>query len=155
MPFQTRGLAPEDFLPLFDLPDQALRERGIHRVRADEPDAYPCRVSLRRATVGECLLLLHHIHQPNPLSPYRAGGPIFVGQAEQAGHYQGELPPILRDRVLSLRAYDADALIVDAAVAEARLVEETIEQFLARPEVCHVDAHFAGRGCFGARIERA
>ena len=154
MSFQIRGLDPALFQPLFDLDDDALLAIGARRVRADEADAYPCRVSLKRAAVGEELLLLNHVHQPNPASPYRASGPIFVGLSE-TGSYQGELAPILRDRLLSLRAYDGEALIVDAEVAEGDQVVALIERFLSNPEVAHVDAHFARRGCFGARIERA
>ena len=64
------------------------------------------------------------------------------------------MPPILRDRLLSLRAYDGEALIVDAEVGEGDQVLGLIERFLSNPGVAHVDAHFARRGCFAARIER-
>jgi hypothetical protein len=140
---------------LFSLDDAELAALGVHRVRADEPGAYPCRVSLKRAELGEELLLLNHVHQLDPASPYRAGGPIFVSRALEAGFYRDELAPILRDRLLSLRAYDANALIVDAEVAEGDEGERVIERFLADPAVSHVDAHFARRGCFAARVERA
>ncbi|MGO4573882.1 DUF1203 domain-containing protein [Microvirga sp. 2TAF3] len=103
---------------------------------------------------GEELLLVNHVHQPMPSSPYRASGPIFVSRSAGTGHYRNELPPMLRDRFLSLRAYDSNALIVDADVAEGRAVLDVIERFLGNPNVAHVDAHFARRGCFGARIER-
>ncbi|MFC4173148.1 DUF1203 domain-containing protein [Microvirga sp. GCM10011540] len=155
MPFQVRGIDPQPFQPLFRLSDEALAAQGIIRVKADEPDAYPCRVALARVRKGEELLLVHYMHQSNPASPYRAGGPIFVSRgAEEPAHYRGELPPALRDRLLSLRAYDADALIVDAEVAEGNEVSAVIQRFLARPDVAHVDAHFARRGCFAGRIER-
>lgn len=155
MPFQCRGLDPSPFQPLFLLPDADLARQGIRRVRADEADAYPCRVSLKRVEEGEELLLLHFAHQQDPSSPYRASGPIFVSRgADQAACYRGELPPILRDRLLSLRAYDREALIVDAEVAEGPAVPDLIARFLSNPTVAHVDAHFARRGCFGARIER-
>ena len=153
MSFRIRGLDAAAFGPLFSLEDHELEAVGARRVRADEPDAYPCRVSLRRAEVGDELLLLNHVHQPNPTSPYRASGPIFVSRSE-TGSYHGELPPILRDRLLSLRAYDGGALIVDAEVGEGDQALGLIERFLADPKVAHVDAHFARRGCFAARIER-
>jgi hypothetical protein len=153
MSFRIRGLDAAAFAPLFSLQDHELEALGARRVRADGPDAYPCRVSLKRAAAGEELLLLNHVHQPNPASPYRASGPIFVSLSE-TGSYRGELPPILRDRLLSLRAYDGEALIVDAEVGEGDQVLGLIERFLANPQVAHVDAHFARRGCFAARIER-
>ncbi|MCG7391414.1 DUF1203 domain-containing protein [Microvirga sp. ACRRW] len=153
--FQMHGLEAEPFAALFRLSDAELKAIGAQRVYADEADAYPCRISLTRVPVGEELLLLSHVHQPTASSPYRASGPIFVSRSAATGHYRGELAPILRNRLLSLRAYDVAALIVDAEVAEGDAVAEVIERFLSNPQVSHVDAHFARRGCFAARIERA
>ncbi|MEZ0171525.1 DUF1203 domain-containing protein [Microvirga sp. TS319] len=155
MTFQMRGLEAETFAPLFRLSDDELQAIGAQRVHADEADAYPCRISLTRVAVGEELILLNHVHQPDPSSPYRASGPIFVSRSGATGHYRGELAPILRNSLLSLRAYDRAHLIVDAEVAEGDAVIRVIERFLADPQVAHVDAHFARRGCFAARIERA
>jgi hypothetical protein len=154
MPFQIRGLEADAFSNLFSLDEQGLATIGAQRIIADEADAYPCRVSLTRVAEGEELLLLNHIHQPTPTSPYRASGPIFVSRASEAGAYTNELAPVLKDRLLSLRAYDADALIVDAEVGENGQVLELIERFFSNPQIAHIDAHFARRGCFAARIER-
>ena len=44
--------------------------------------------------------------------------------------------------------------MVDAEVAEGGEVLGLIDRFLADPNVAHVDAHFARRGCFAARFER-
>jgi Protein of unknown function (DUF1203) len=155
MSFQCRGIDPQPFRPLFLLSDDELARRGAIRVVADAPDAYPCRVALERVREGEELLLVHYAHQPIPASPYRAGGPIFVSRdARQPARYRDELPPAFRDRLLSLRAYDREALIVDAEVAEGNEVPALIDRFLSRPDVAHVDAHFARRGCFAGRIER-
>jgi hypothetical protein len=156
MSFIVRGLDPKPFRPLFDLSEDGLAAHGARRVRADQADAYPCRVSLRRVEEGEELLLLNHVHQGRASSPYRASGPIFVGRsAEAPAVFEGETPPMLRDRLLSLRAYDAQAFIVEAEVAEGPAVEDTIRRFLARPGVAVIDLHFARRGCFAARVERA
>jgi hypothetical protein len=156
MSFIVRGLDPQPFRPLFALSDDALAAHGARRVRADQDDAYPCRVSLRRVGEGEELLLLNHVHQDRASSPYRASGPIFVGRSAQApALFEGCLPPMLRDRLLSLRAYDASAFILDAEVAEGPAVEEAIRRFLADPAVAVVDLHFARRGCFAARVGRA
>ncbi len=155
MSFRVRGLDAQDFMPLFSLSEDGLAAIGARRIEADEADAYPCRVSLKRAEKGEELLLINHVHQPTPTSPYRASGPIFVSRSAETGFYRDELPPILRNRLLSLRAYDAEALIVDAEVGEGEEVLRLIERFFADPQVAHIDAHFARRGCFGARIERS
>ncbi len=155
MPFHVRGLEADAFADLFRLADGELAAIGARRVYADEADAYPCRVSLTRVAVGQELLLLYYAHLTTSTSPYRAAGPIFVSRSAETGDYRGELPPMLRDRLLSLRAYDANAFIVDAEVAEGAEVVSLIERFLADPAVAHVDAHFARRGCFAARIERS
>jgi hypothetical protein len=154
MTFHIRGLDAEAFAPLFQLDEAELKAVGARRVVADASDMYPCRIALRRVGEGEELLLLNHAHQTNPASPYRSAGPIFVSRSARTGSYRGELPPMLRDRLLSLRAYDNKAFIVDAEVAEGGDVLRLIERFLADPKVAHVDAHFARRGCFAARIER-
>jgi hypothetical protein len=154
MLFSIRGLEARAFADLFRLTDNELAALGARRVLADEADAFPCRVSLERVSVGSELLLLNHAHQRTTTSPYRASGPIYVSRNADTGYYRSELPPILRDRLLSLRAYDADAIMVDAEVAEGEEVLGLVERFLANANVTHVDAHFARRGCFAARIER-
>jgi len=155
MTFQMRGLEAEAFAPLFQLSDRDLATIGARRVYADEEDAYPCRISLTRVPVGEELLLLNHVHLPAASSPYRASGPIFVSRSARTGFFRGELAPMLQNSLLSLRAYDEGALMVEAEVAEGDAVIGIVERFLADPQVAHVDAHFARRGCFAARIERA
>jgi len=154
MSFHIRGLDPELFAHLFQLNEKDLETIGAQRVYADADDAYPCRVSLTRVAKGEELLLLNHARQTTSTSPCRAGGPIFVSRNAKEGKYQDELPPILRNRLLSLRAYDANAFIVEAEVAEGDEAIRMINQFLADPNVAYVDVHFARPGCFAARVER-
>jgi hypothetical protein len=154
MTFLIRGLDPKPFVPLFDLSSEALAARGAQRTTADQSDAYPCRVALRRVAKGEELLLLHHVHLPVESSPYRSGGPIFVSRSATQGTFEDELPPMLRDRLVSLRAYDERAFMIDAEVAEGLAVETTLRRFLNNPAVAQVDIHFARRGCFAARARR-
>ena len=71
------GLSPTPFQALFDLSDEELAARGAARRIADEPHAFPCRVSLEDAAVGEELLLLPFRHH-DCRSPYQAAGPIYV-----------------------------------------------------------------------------
>jgi hypothetical protein len=156
MTYRIEGLAPEPFRDLFALDDAALARMGARRMVADRSGAYPCRVGLRWAQQGETLLLVNHTHQPHPASPYRASGPIFVAQGStEPARFEGALPPMIAERLVSLRAYDGEALIVDAEVAEGDGTKAVVEGFLSRPEVSEVHAHFARRGCFAARIVRA
>lgn len=155
MSFSVTGLDPAPFEPLFALGEAELSARGATRLSADQADAYPCRVGLRRVEAGEDLLLVNHVHQPVATSPYRASGPIFVGRgSRERARVEGELPPMLRDRMLSLRAYDSRAFIVDAEVGEGAAALAIVRRFLANPEVEAVHAHFARRGCYAALIER-
>jgi len=156
MTYRIEGLAPESFRDLFALDDEALTRIGARRVVADRGGAYPCRVGLRWADEGETLLLLNHAHQPHPTSPYRASGPIFVAQgSRETARFEGEMPRMIAERLVSLRAYDGEALIVDAEVAEGEGMQALVERYLRRPDVSEVHAHFARRGCFAARIVRA
>jgi hypothetical protein len=66
-----------------------------------------------------------------------------------------ELPEALATRLLSLRAIDAKGHIVDADIAEGEAIEPLIRRLLGKEEVAYVHAHFARRGCFAARIDRA
>ncbi len=155
MPFHFKGLQASLFEPLHGLDDAALAERGIVRMIADEKPGFPCRVSLADAEVGERVLLLPYPHQPAH-SPYKASGPIFVREsAREAYDRAGELPEVLRGRLLSIRAYDASGMMVDAEVAEGAGVEPLIAKLFTNEPVDYLHIHFARRGCFSCRVERA
>ena len=79
MDYIVSGLPLEPFAPLFGLDDEALRARGIRRLRADAQPGFPCRVTLEDAAPGQSLLLLNWRHLDAD-SPYCADGPIFVGE---------------------------------------------------------------------------
>lgn len=155
MSFRIRGLAPLPFQPLFDLSDEALAVQGIRRCVADISPGYPDRIELRDAEPGESLLLLNYTHQPAD-TPYRASHAIFVLEgAKDCFDRVGEVPPALRRRLLSLRAFDAAHMLVDADVVHGRDVEPVIERLLANPHAAYLHAHYAKPGCYAARIDRA
>jgi Protein of unknown function (DUF1203) len=155
VPFRAKGLALSPFETLFALDDDALAARGIRRMTADARPGFPCRVSLEDAEPGETLLLLAFEHHGTH-SPYRASGPIFVREAARAPFDAVDVvPPVLRPRLLSLRAYDQGGQMVDAEIVEGREVEGVIERFFARVDVSYLHVHNAKRGCFACRIERA
>lgn len=155
MPFQVSALPAAPFAPLFGLDDDALAARDVRRCRADEAPGFPCRVSLADAPVGATLLLLNFEHQP-ARSPYRASGPIFVREhAVAAAPAPDEVPQSLRLRLLSLRAYDGAGLMTAAEVVEGRDLEPLIAQLFADADVAYLHAHYARRGCYAARIDRA
>jgi hypothetical protein len=154
MSFQITALPRDLFAPLLALPDDALPARA-RRVVAQPGETLPCRVSLADADPGDTLLLLHHEHQPAD-TPFRAGHAIYVReQAEQAHPAAGEIPAVLRSRLLSLRAFDANGMMRDADIAPGAELEPAIARLLADPAVAYLHLHFAKPGCYAARVDRA
>lgn len=155
MHFRILGLPPEPFRHLFWRPDDVLAAHGVHRCVVDKPFGYPDRIEVRDAQPGETVLLVNHVHQPAD-TPYRASHAIFVREgAEAACDVADEVPEALRRRMLSLRAFDGAHLMTDAALVDGREAEAAIARLLADPAVDYIHAHYATRGCYAARIERA
>ena len=114
MAFRITGLSPEPFRHLYGLSEQDLAAHGIKRYVADEKPGFPDRIEMRDAEPGETLLLLNHMCQPAD-TPYRATHAIFVREgAEQTYDRVDEVPEVMRIRLLSLRAYDEDGMMLDA-----------------------------------------
>lgn len=155
MSFRIQGLAPRPFQPQYGLADAELARHGARRYRADAAPGFPDRVELREAKPGETVLLLQFVHQ-TAATPYHASHAIFVreGAAEPFDEV-GEVPEVLRPRMLSLRAFDGEHMMVDADLVDGQEVERLIERLLADARVAYVHAHFAKRGCYACRIERA
>ena len=152
--FQIVGLPHADFAPWFELSGAALSARGAVRRVATESPGVPCRVSLEDAEVGEELLLLPFEHHA-AASPYRSAGPIFVRRkATQRECAPNELPPYVTRRLISLRAYDAAGMMVDAAVCEGNAVRDAIVRCFAGPQVAYLQLHNAKQGCFSCQVNR-
>ncbi|MDE2134521.1 MAG: DUF1203 domain-containing protein [Alphaproteobacteria bacterium] len=154
MKFRFQGLSVAPFRSLFALGDGELAARGMRRMIADAKPGFPCRVSLEDAEPGERVLLANFEHQPAH-SPYRATGPIFVRESAGAPYDSTDVPPVLRGRLLSLRAYDADGMIVDADVVPGDDVESALSRLFARDGSAYVHIHNAKRGCYACRVEQA
>jgi hypothetical protein len=152
--FRLVGLAAENFEPFFSMSDGELAALGARRVVADEAVGFPCRVSLADADVGDELLLLPFDHLLTR-SPYRASGPVFVRKgARRAVLEPGAIPPYVTRRWMSVRAYDAEDMMVAADVCDGSDVRGVIERFMADPAVAFLHLHNAKRGCFSCRVER-
>jgi len=155
MNFQIVPLRLKEFLPLFELSDSELAERGAHRMIVDANPGFPCRVSLQDAEIGEHVILLNYTHHPAD-SPYRATGPIFVREkAIEAKLRPGEIPAVVRRRTLSVRGYDAEGMMKNAQVVEGRILEGTIADFFADDRIAYLHLHNAGAGCYSCRVDRA
>jgi hypothetical protein len=158
MNFRISGLPVEPFVPFFAMSDEELLAHGARRVVAraeDAPLMQPCRVSLRDSKPGEVSILLHYPHHVAPASPYRASGPIFVREGvRETASFIDHVPAQQRTRLLSVRAYDAAGIMVDAEVAEGSELESIIARMFRRDDVAFLHAHNARRGCYSCRIDR-
>jgi hypothetical protein len=98
--------------------------------------------------------LLNHVCQPAD-TPYRATHAVFVVEgAENTYQRVNEIPDVMRTRLLSLRAYDAAGMMLDADVVDGRNVESVIIRFFQSPDVAYIHAHNAKYGCYSGRIDR-
>ena len=154
MSFRITGLDPAPFQDLHALSDADLAAQQIHRVRVDEKPNAPCRISLADAEIGEHVLLLNYEHQPAD-TPYHQQGPIFVRETNARFDAVDVIPSALEVRLLSLRAFDAEGMMVAADVTEGAQAPALIDLFFADSQVAYIQAHYARRGCYAARITRA
>ncbi len=133
--------------------DDLATQRAVLQV-ADSNPGFPCRISLEDAQPGTLVALVNYERLPLD-SPYRASHAIYVSvTATRPFDERNVVPPALRRRYLSVRAYDARGMMVDADVAEGAALEPLVERLFASPEVEYLHAHTARRGCFLAQIRR-
>jgi Protein of unknown function (DUF1203) len=155
MSFRINALPRSPFAALFALSADELHARNIRSVVADARPAYPCRVSLEDAAVGERLLLLPYEHHPVN-TPYRASGPVYVREAAvRALPAADEVPALLRTRLLSLRGYDARGMMLGADAVAGTEVEAAIDGLFAIERTAYIHIHYAKPGCYACRVARA
>lgn len=155
MSFRITGLNDEPFRAFFGLSDQELGLLGIRRYIVDKKPGYPDRIEMKDAEPGERVLLLNHVCQPAN-TPYRASHAIYVREgATQTYDAVDQIPESMQIRLLSLRAYAEDGMMIDADVAEGVAIEPIITRMFENPAVSYIHAHNAKRGCYAGRIDRA
>ena len=146
--FAVRPL-PAPLPPLQSLP------AGARTMIVDEADAYPCRRCLRDAQPGETVVLLSY----DPFvdgaeTPYRQPGPIFVHAGPCAYEPSEDVPDQLARRVLSVRSFGDDHLMLGGVVVQGADLGTTVDRLLGDDDVAYLHVHNAGPGCFAARIDR-
>lgn len=153
--FQFVALPVEHFTHLFSMNDAELQSRGARRMTVDAHPGFPCRVSLKDASVRERVILTHFQHH-EANSPYQSTGPIFVReQAQTAKPEVNEIPVMFNHRLLSVRAYDGTAMMKAARVVEGRALQETIRTFFTNEAISYLHIHNAAPGCFNCTVQRA
>lgn len=155
MTFRISGLDPAPFRHLYGLSDGELASRGARRYVADAKPSFPDRIEVRDLEPGETALLVNYTHQPAD-NPYKASHAIFVREGAEKRYEQIDtIPDVLRVRPLSIRAFDADHMMVDADAVDGQGAEPVIRRFLDNPHVAYIHVHTAKRGCYLALVERA
>jgi hypothetical protein len=154
MSFQIQALPSKLFSRFFDMSDEELRAHsGLKRV-VDKRPGFPCRVSLEDAHVGERVLLINYEHQACA-SPFRSCHAVYVREhAETAKCELGQVPELFRSRLISVRAFDHEGMMLDADVVEGRSLEASVERLLSGAAVEYLHLHYAKPGCYAARVER-
>jgi len=154
MSFRILGLSAQPFAELFALSDAELAARhGVRRI-ADTAHAFPCRISLTDAEVGEEVLLVNYEHLA-VTSPYRSRHAIYLRAGEQSFDAVDVVPEMLRRRLLSVRGFDAEGMMTDADVVDGRELEALVARLFAAARTDYLHVHFARPGCYAARIDRA
>lgn len=154
MAFRIHALDAAEFSHLFGSSQEELAEFGARRVVADSKPGFPCRVSLQDAEIGESLLLLNYEHQPMP-TPFRSSHAIYVREhASRAAPGINVVPDMFRHRLMSVRAFDAAGMMVDAEVVDGAELEMPVERMLANRDVDYLHLHNAVRGCYAALVRR-
>ena len=152
--FQVSALPSERFRHLYGMSEEALAAAGVIVRVADAKPGYPCRVSLRDAEPGARMLLLNFEHQ-DAATPYRSAHAIFVRDgAEDTALAPGEVPELLRARLLSVRAFSQAGMIVDGEVTEGAGAASVFARLLDNPQAAYLHVHFAKFGCYAARVDR-
>jgi hypothetical protein len=155
MSFRISGLDPAPFRHLYGLADEKLARLNIRRCVVEAKPGCPDRIEMRDPEPGETVLLLNYVHQPAE-TPYKASHAIFVREgAESRYEAVDAIPESIRTRTISLRAFDDAGEMVDADLVDGREIEPLIARLLANPRISYLHAHYAKRGCYAGRIERA
>ena len=153
--FQFQALSKTIFKPLMDMDDEQLNTRDARWILVDSEPGYPCRVSLVDASVGERVLALSFFHH-DVKSPYRASGPIFVREhATKATPAVNEIPTMLLNRKLSIRAYNSEHLLIEAEVTNGTELESSIRKLFKNENAAYLHIHNASPGCFNCSVHRA
>jgi hypothetical protein len=153
--FQIKGLDFNNFHHLFSLTDKQLKKVNAKRIVVNENPGFPCRISLVEAEIGETILALSYRHH-DVESPYKSSGPIFIRENVTTANLKvNELPQILENRHLSLRAYNNKNMMVNALTTQNNDVENKIQYLLAVKTIVYIHIHNANPGCYSCRVERA
>ncbi len=154
MSFQIHALPAAPFQQLFSLSDEELLAHKAVRRKATAFPGAPCRISLQDANEGEEVILVQYKHMAVN-SPYASSHAIYVRKdVEQAKLSIGEIPELISKRLISVRAFSANDMLVNADVVEGTSLVESIQKMFSIPQAEYLHLHYAQPGCFAASVTR-
>lgn len=154
MTFQINALPAEAFTEFFAMSDAELKAINATRMVVQSKPGSPCRVSLADAEIGETVVLLNYEHQPAD-SPYKASHAIFVREGvAQMQPKPDTVSEVMRSRVISLRLFDAQNMMIDADVVDGTVLAAAISKAFEDRNVAYAHLHNAKPGCFAASVTR-
>lgn len=154
MSYRIEGLRREPFEHLFANSDEDLAAIGVHRMTVDKRPKFPCRFTLDDCQVGGRVLLLNHMSH-DVANPYRASHAIFLSEDGVPAVFENKVAPALDRRILSLRAFGDDGMMIGAELAQPGQADAIIRRLFDDDCASYIHAHNAVRGCFAAKVERS
>lgn len=155
MNFQLSPLSKKTFQHLFSLSDTKLKEHNIVRKRTTEKPGVPCRISLEDAEIGEEVLLVNYQHLPES-SPFQASHAIYIREnVKESSPLINQIPEMITDRIISIRAFDKHHMMVNADVAQGPGIAAKIIDMFNDEMIDYIHLHFAKPGCYAAKVNRA
>ena len=143
-----------DFNHFFNLSKEELQSKGAVKMIVDEKPGYPCRVSLEDAEIGEEVILFpfqHHITD----SPYQSNGPIFIRKDVKSVELAiNEIPRMLLHRLLSLRVFDQNGMMIDAITIEGDRLKDQIQVIFTNISALYIQIHNSSPGCYNCQVNR-
>lgn len=152
--FQIKAIAYESVQHLFSLNASQLKAMDAVKMTVNENPGFPCRVSLKDAEIGEEVMLFSYDHL-DAKSPYKAKSPVFIRKNALTANLRiNEVPVMLRHRLLSVRAFDQQRMMINAQTTPGDQLETTIQELFNDKKVQFLQIHNAGPGCYNCQVER-
>jgi len=152
-PFKIRAIQ-EDFSHLFEMTEKELLHIGAKCMIADSKPGYPCRISLEDAHLNDTVIAFNYEHH-KANTPYKSSGPIFIRKhAKKAALKTNEIPLMLHHRLLSLRAYNVEGIMINASTVSGKDLEPEIQHIFSNKKAHYIHIHNAGPGCYNCQVDR-
>lgn len=154
MNFRIESLKSQPFEFISKLDEAELKQNNIVKQIVNKKPSFPCRVTLEDAEIGEEVFLFNYeFHSVS--SPYKASGPIYIRpNKEQRFCEVNEVPSLFLTRLISLRGYNQQQMLIFAEVFEGKELKNKIQNAFENHEIEYVHIHNAKFGCYFAQAKK-